>query len=159
MTITEYNNLIDIYADRVYRYVLKCVKIDDLAKDIVQESFTRMWKNRENINGEKGKSYLFTTAHHVIIDTVRKEKRQTVVDQVPELGHESNYSDLREILDEALDRLPSAQKSVIVLRDYEGYSYKEIADICNISESQVKIYIYRGRVALKKYIGNVETVI
>ncbi|MCL3780236.1 RNA polymerase sigma factor [Prolixibacteraceae bacterium JC049] len=159
MTITEYNNLVELYADRVYRFVLKCIRSEELAKDIVQESFARMWKNRPEIDGNKGKSYLFTTAHHMVIDTVRKEQRQTVVEQVPERGHESNYSDLREILDEALEKLPSMQKSVIVLRDYEGYSYKEIASICDISEAQVKINIYRGRVALKKYIGSMETVI
>jgi DNA-directed RNA polymerase specialized sigma24 family protein len=46
-----------------------------------------------------------------------------------------------------------------MLRDYEGYSYKEIGDITGLSEAQVKINIYRGRMALKSYIGNIETVI
>jgi RNA polymerase sigma-70 factor (ECF subfamily) len=66
---------------------------------------------------------------------------------------------LKEVLRDALDKLPEIQKSVIMLRDYEGYDYKEIGEITNLSESQVKVYIYRGRVALKEYIGSLSNVI
>jgi RNA polymerase sigma-70 factor (ECF subfamily) len=69
------------------------------------------------------------------------------------------YSDLNEILHEALDRLPPVQKSVIMLRDYEGYSYEEIEKITGLNESQVKVYIYRGRVALKEYLVKMEYVV
>ncbi|MEA3444640.1 MAG: sigma factor-like helix-turn-helix DNA-binding protein, partial [Bacteroidota bacterium] len=51
------------------------------------------------------------------------------------------------------------QRSVVVLRDYEGYSYKEIAEITELSESQVKVYIYRARLFLKNYIGSTEAVV
>ena len=67
--------------------------------------------------------------------------------------------DVKEILDKALDRLPAIQKSVVLLRDYEGYSYKEIGEITGLSETQVKVYIYRARLYLKKYIVSIETVI
>ena len=63
------------------------------------------------------------------------------------------------MLDFALQQLPDIQKSVILLRDYEGYSYKEIGDITNLSEAQVKVYIYRARLFLKKYIVSPEYVI
>jgi RNA polymerase sigma factor (sigma-70 family) len=69
------------------------------------------------------------------------------------------YSDLNEILHEALDRLPPVQKSVIMLRDYEGYSYEEIEKITGLNESQVKVYIYRGRLALKEYLVKMEYVV
>lgn len=72
---------------------------------------------------------------------------------------ESQYSDLNEILHSALDRLPEQQRSSVLLRDYEGYSYKEIGDITGLSEAQVKINIYRGRIALRNYIGKIETVL
>ena len=68
------------------------------------------------------------------------------------------YTDLNEILHEALERLPEQQKTAVMLRDYEGYSYKEIGEITGLSEAQVKINIYRGRLALKNYIGKIETV-
>lgn len=75
------------------------------------------------------------------------------------LMSETQYSDLNEILHLALERLPENQKSLVLLRDYEGYSYREIGEITGMTEAQVKINIYRGRVALKNYIGKIETVI
>lgn len=76
-----------------------------------------------------------------------------------EIIYESQYTDLNEILHKALDLLPEQQKSSVMLRDYEGYSYKEIGEITGLSEAQVKINIYRGRVALKNFIGKIETVL
>jgi RNA polymerase sigma factor (sigma-70 family) len=75
------------------------------------------------------------------------------------LIYDSHYTDLNDILHEALVRLPEQQKVSVMLRDYEGYSYKEIGDITGFSEAQVKINIYRGRIALKNFIGKIETVI
>ena len=79
--------------------------------------------------------------------------------QIPEEMHDEQYSDLSEILNEAVSRLPEIQRSVVLLRDYEGYSYKEIGDITLLSEAQVKVYIYRARVFLKNYIGKMDLVL
>jgi len=96
-----------------------------------------------------------------MIDIIRKEKRMTGLEETMEadLLTDSQYSDLNEILHAALERLPEQYRSVVLLRDYEGYSYKEIGDITGLTEAQVKINIYRGRMALKNYIGKIETVI
>jgi RNA polymerase sigma-70 factor (ECF subfamily) len=96
-----------------------------------------------------------------MIDIIRKEARITGIEPDHELtvSHEDSYSDLNEVLHEALTRLPEIQRSSVLLRDYEGYSYREIGEITSQTEAQVKINIYRGRVALKNYIGKIETVI
>lgn len=60
-------------------------------------------------------------------------------------SYNHEYSDLKEQLDKALDNLAQIQKTVIMLRDYEDYSYEEIGQITGLSESQVKVYIYRAR--------------
>lgn len=73
--------------------------------------------------------------------------------------HREQYSDLKKVLREALDTLPEIQRSVVMLRDYEGYSYEEIGGITGLNESQVKVYIYRARMALKQYIGSIENVV
>ncbi|MFZ1617190.1 MAG: RNA polymerase sigma factor, partial [Flavobacteriales bacterium] len=67
--------------------------------------------------------------------------------------------DLKEVLDAALATLPEMQRSVVLLRDLEGYSYEEIADLTQLNITQVKVYIYRGRTALKDYIGSLENVL
>lgn len=161
MTINEYNNAVDQFSDRLYRFVLKSIKDTHKAEDIVQDSFEKLWKNVDKVNGEKVKSYLFTTAYHTLIDRIRKEKRSSFTEDlsIKEQGHENNYSDLSEILNEAVNRLPEIQRMVVLLRDYEGYNYKEIGELTHLSESQVKVYIFRARVFLKKYIGNIEVVV
>ncbi len=161
MTINEYNQAVDQFSDCLYRFVLKSIKDTHKAEDIVQDSFEKLWKNVENVNAEKVKSYLFTTAYHTMIDRIRKEKRSSFTEDlsIKEQGHENNYSDLSEILKEAVNRLPEIQRMVLLLRDYEGYSYIEIGELTKLSESQVKVYIYRARVFLKKYIGRMEVVV
>ncbi len=161
MTVNEYNKSVSLYSDRIYRFVLKSIRDVHKAEDIVQDSYEKLWKNFENVNAEKVKSYLFTTAYHTMIDIIRKDKRSAYSDDLnlQEESHERNYSDLSEILTEALERLPEIQRSVILLRDYEGYSYQEIGELTALNESQVKVYIYRARVFLKKYIGRMEVVI
>ena len=161
MHVKEYNQSVDLYSDNVFRFILKNIRDEDRARDIVQDSYEKLWRNAENVNFEKVKSYLFTTAYHTMIDVLRKDKRQTYMEdyQVPEEMHDDQYSDLAEILNEAVGRLPEIQRSVILLRDYEGYSYKEIGDITTLSEAQVKVYIYRARVFLKNYIGKMDLVL
>ncbi len=161
MTLEEYNSTVDDYADRVFRFVLRSIRDNDTAQDIVQESFMRLWERHKQVDVAKARSYLFTTAYHIVVDTTKANKRLSPESMggIPVISHHDQYSDLKEVLNEAVDQLPEIQKNVILLRDYEGYSYNEIATICSLSESQVKVYIYRGRIALKKYIGNMETVI
>ncbi len=161
MTADQYNSCVDTHADGIYRFILHNIKDEDDAKDIVQDTFEKCWKNHANVQYEKAKSYLFTTAHHTMIDKIRRAKKTEPMgdDEYHHPSHEKNYSDLKQILNQALSRLPQIQKSVIMLRDYEGYSYEEIGEITGLNESQVKVYIYRARVALKEYIGSMSNVI
>lgn len=161
MTAREYNECVDQHADGVYRFVLKNMRNEELSRDVVQDAFTKMWEKADTIQSGKAKSYLFTTAYHTMIDSIRKEKRNVSENEVygEEASSYTGYSDLQEILDEALKTLPEVQRSAVLLRDYEGYSYKEIGTILELGESQVKVYIYRARLSLKKYIGSLETVI
>jgi RNA polymerase sigma-70 factor (ECF subfamily) len=161
MTTSEYNEIVENYADRLFRYVLKNIRDRDRASDLVQDSFEKLWIRNRDIQFSKAKSYLFSIAHNTMIDSIRKEKRQIVTDvaDMQVIADRSHYSDLKEILDEGLKRLTEVQRSVILLRDYEGYSYDEIGEITGLNESQVKVYIYRARLFLKNYIGQIERVI
>jgi RNA polymerase sigma factor (sigma-70 family) len=161
MTVKEYNRSVDEYSDSVYRFIRGNLKDEDRANDIVQDSYEKLWRHVTEIEYQVVKSWLFSTAYHTMIDIIRKEKRMTGFDDSyeKEMIYESQYSDLNEILHEAVNRLPEQQKTAVLLRDYEGYSYKEIGDITGSSEAQVKINIYRGRLALKSYIGKIETLI
>ena len=97
MTIREFNECVDKHADGVYRFILKSVKDEDKAKDIVQDSFTKMWEKVNDIPAEKAKSYLFTAAYHTMIDTFRRESRLTSFDEVSttDMISHNQYSDLK----------------------------------------------------------------
>jgi len=161
MTVEEYNKSVDIYSDGVYRFILKNIKSEDEAKDIVQDTYEKLWIRASEVSFLKVKSYLFSTAYHTMIDKIRKNKRITnITDFNDNLGtYTDSYTGLSEVLDEALNKLPDVQRSVILLRDYEGYAYNEIAEITDLSESQVKVYIYRGRLTLKKYLVSIEALV
>ena len=161
MTITEYNQCVDDHSNGLYRFILKHIRNEDVAKDIVQDTFEKVWRKVNDIEITNSKSYLFTVAHHTLIDYTRKAKKQGNYNEVIEnkLQHQNQYSDLKEILNVAFNKLPEIQKSVVLLRDYEGYDYIEIGKITNLSESQVKVYIFRARAFLKNYIGKLEVVI
>lgn len=161
MTIAEYNAAVDAHADGIYRFAVKHLRDEDLAKDVVQESFARLWMKVDQVEGTKVKSYLFTTAHHVIVDEVRKGGRSTRMEEHHDNLRMTSQSqpDLKEVLDAALATLPAIQRSVVLLRDLEGYSYEEIAELTKLSLAQVKVYIYRGRTALKEYIGHLDLVL
>ena len=161
MTAPEYNVCVENFADGMYRFILKNIRDEGKAKDVVQDTYEKLWLKIDTVAYEKAKSYLFTAAYHTMIDMIRKEKRLTGLDDIPssELLYTDHYNDLNKVLHEALNKLPLVQKSVILLRDYEGYSYDEIAEITGLSESQVKVYIFRGRMFLKEYIGSMENVL
>ena len=161
MTVKEYNRSVEEFADPVYRFIRVNLKDEERASDVVQDSYEKLWRHVAEIEYPVVKSWLFTTAYNTMIDVIRKERRMTTLDVSYErtMTYESQYNDLNEILHEALERLPELQKTSVLLRDYEGYSYKEIAEITGQSEAQVKINIYRGRVSLKNYIGKIESVL
>jgi len=161
MTVAEYNKSVDEFSDGIYRFVLKNLKNEERARDVVQDTYEKLWMKVDEVSAERVKSYLFTAAYHTMIDMIRKEKRLTgfETEKHDKPVHADHYSGLAQILEEAVAKLPADQRSVIMLRDYEGYSYDEIADITGLTESQVKVYIFRGRMFLKNYIGSIEAVI
>lgn len=161
MNVKEYNSCVDLYSDAVYRFILKNIGDTEKSHDIVQDSYAKLWETYQNVNYKKAKSYLFSTAYHRMIDIIRKEKRMVLNHDliIYNQSDEAQYSDLQEILHIAIKKLPDTQRAVVMLRDYEGYSYDEIAEITKLSESQVKVYIYRARKFLKNYIGKIEYVI
>ena len=161
MTVSEYNHSVECYSDNLYRFVLKNSRDSDKAKDIVQDTFLKFWEKRDTVDPLKIKAYLLTTAYHTLIDLVRREKKQGSLNEVSEEKYSTPFEnfDLQTILHQAIEKLPAAQKAVILLRDYEGYAYDEIAEITGMTESQVKVYIFRGRKFLKNYLVSVESLI
>lgn len=161
MTVSEYNTCVDEYADGLFRFVVKNCRDQEMARDIVQDTFEKLWIKVSSIDYTTVKSYLFTAAYHTMIDAIRKQKNHADVDEA-EVSHyhtQNQFTDVKAVLNEALNKLPEIQRAVITLRDYEGYNYEEIGQITGLSESQVKVYIYRARVFLKSYLVRIDAVL
>jgi RNA polymerase sigma-70 factor (ECF subfamily) len=162
MNTEDYNECVQKHSDGVYRYALKNLKDEDEARDIVQSAFEKLWIKRDRVKVETMKSYLFTIAHNAIVDRWRQTNKLSDMDEKQEskqYARPEEYRGLKEIIERALNTLPDIQKNVIMLRDYEGYSYEEIGEITSLNPSQVKVYIFRGRKTLQKYLGSLEAVL
>lgn len=105
---------------------------------------------------------MFTTAHNAMINFATRKGRLKLSDEMSEYESgksQTNAFELNQVVDRAVSILPPIQKSVILLRDLEDYSYKEIGDILDLSDSQVKVYLFRARKKIKKQLkGMVELV-
>jgi RNA polymerase sigma factor (sigma-70 family) len=161
MTHQEYNQCVSQYADNVYRFIMKNLGREDDAKDVVQSSFEKLWINREQVDAVRSKSYLFTIAYHQMIDHIRKSKRVVLKEEFQEGARVQDIQagDAKKILHEALSRLSEIQRSLVMLKDYEGYSYDEIGRITGLNESQVKVYLHRARIQLREFIVKMENVL
>jgi RNA polymerase sigma factor (sigma-70 family) len=161
MTEKEYNDCVKNYADNVYRFILKNLRHEDDAKDVVQTAFEKLWRNRSEVQAEKSKSYLFTVAYHQMIDHIRKTKRVSFKEDFAEDAGivDKHMGNIKRELDLALLRLNDLQRSLVLLKDYEGYTYEEIGKITSLNESQVKVYLHRARLQLKNYLVRRENVI
>ncbi|HPH84268.1 MAG TPA: RNA polymerase sigma factor [Ferruginibacter sp.] len=161
MTEREYNQCVNLYADNVYRFIWKNLRHEEDAKDVVQGAFEKMWKNRAEVDNTKCKSYLFTIAYNQMIDHIRKNKRISLKEEFAEQarGTTNLQNNTKRILEEALGRLSETQRSLVMLKDYEGYNYAEIGQITGLNESQVKVYLHRARLQLREYLVKPENVI
>jgi RNA polymerase sigma-70 factor (ECF subfamily) len=161
MTVQQYNECVREFADRLYRFALKNVGDTDLAQDFVQDAFERLWVRVDTVDYQRVKAYLFRTIVNLQIDRARRQKLQhqhlsglSDAIEEPRVAH-----DVQKLIDEGVAQLTEIQRMVLTLRDYEGYSYQEIAEMTNISVDQVKVYIFRARRFLKQYIGKMEVLI
>ena len=160
MTEQDYNNCVEEHSNGVYRFIVKNIRSTQDAEDIVQSAFEKLWVNRERVTPLKAKSYLYTVAYHQMIDVIRKENKKPTTNEymeVDQVTHQTS-SELKQNLLSAINQLNPTQKSLVLLKDYEGYSYQEIGEIMNLSESQVKVYLHRARLFLKTKLLELEKV-
>lgn len=158
MTRTEYNDNVKSWSGNVLRFAVWSCKDMMRSEDAVQEAFAKLWEQRENISVEKGLGFLLTVARRYLIDCFRHDAVVTRVHEElsknSETVTENRATGLSDEMLNALNQLPEIQRSIMQLRDVEGYSYKEIAEMLKISDQQVQVYLFRARVNMKKHLKN-----
>ena len=158
MEVNDYNACVQEWADALFRFACKCTGQESDAHDIVQNSFEVLWKKREDVDTGKAKAFLFQVAYNQSIDNYRKRSKVSYV-APQEQSYTPRNPDLKKILDRALEQLDEQARALVLLKDYEGYSYEEIAKITGLTETQVKVYLHRARKILKNYLVSVENII
>lgn len=162
MKRNEYNIVVKEQAGNLFGYAIRFLRNEEDAKDIVQDVFEKLWLNRGKVEFAKSKSWMFTTAHNAMINFSTRKGRMKLSDEMSDYDSgkpQSSSFESQQVVDRAVSILPPIQKSVILLRDLEDYSYKEIGDILDLSDSQVKVYLFRARKKIKKQLkGMVELV-
>ncbi len=151
----EYNRAVEMHGQNLFGYVFKYLRNEENTRDIVQDVFEKLWKNRRSVEFEKAKAWMFRTGHNSLINFSNRYNK-TIYDtqQIPERGRVDQRYETKELIDKVLAQLPPQQKSIVLLRDLEGYSYDEIGEILEISQSQVKVYLFRARKKMQKQLKN-----
>lgn len=155
MNRKEYNRAVEIHGQNLFGYVFKYLRNEENSRDIVQDVFEKLWKNRKKVDFDKSKAWMFRTGHNGLINFSNRYKK-TVYDteNIPERGSVDSRYETKELIDKVLNQLPPLQKSIVLLRDLEGYSYDEIGEILEVSQSQVKVYLFRARKKMQKQLKN-----
>lgn len=158
----DYNIAIEEHSDRVFYFLLKNTRSEELSKDILQDCFAKLWEKRKDVDKLKVKAWLFSVAYNTMLNTLKREQKFYHSDD----KYDNNVSvdshaqfEHKDQLDYYLKDLPPVQRSILLLRDVEGYHYPEIADLLNISISQVKVYLFRARTKMKDQLKSLSEVL
>jgi RNA polymerase sigma-70 factor (ECF subfamily) len=156
-------NIYERYCKRLYGFVLRYVKIDVDAEEIVQEVFVKIWESRRNIDEHSSfESYLFTVAYNSTISLLRKRSNEQKyishlksiqqIQKAPELIDEIYFNELNDKVKLLFNELTSRQKEIFRLSREGGLSHEEIAQKLNISVNTVKKHMANTLSYLKSHI-------
>ena len=152
--------------NKLYRLALRITLDTAEAEDIVQETLIKVWNQREQLDAvESLEAFCMTICRNMALD--KKEKKDNQHEQLTEdlaeqrtdffTPHENLVQDEHlQIVHRLFNELPINYREVVQLRDIEGKSYKEIAQILGITEEQVKVNLFRGRQRIREQFKNIE---
>ena len=164
---TAIGELVSRYQNRVYEAFVALKPTDDIL-DLTQEALFRMSRSIKKLkNPERFNSWLNKIVHNLFYDTLRRKKRNCPISE-PNCDNENSvfgeceidkrkrpdentlYCELKTKINIAIEKLPALFRTIILLREVDGLSYEEIADLMNLNVGTVKSRLARARVILKK---------
>lgn len=152
MTRKEFEVCVNDLSDDLLRYFIKNTCPVEQADDLVQETFIALWSNIQKVEKAKAKSWLFTVAHNKMMTYFRDEKLHKQ-EASTSFATNDNF-DNEQLIDFILQSLDARARQCLMLKDWEGFSIKEIADILQMSENNIKQIIFRAKIKIKKIIDN-----
>lgn len=158
-----FSRIVEEYSDRLYNLIYKMVLNRDDAKDILQNAFLKAYKAAPSFKGESAVyTYLASIALNEARERFRKERKYIFFDldiidsekEIPDISLEKEKETMKERVNVALGRLPETFREVLVLKDVDGLTLKEIAEMTHITEGGVKARLHRARMLLKRMLEN-----
>ena len=163
MQVQEFNHIIQGIKDKMYRLALRIVNDPEDARDVVQDAMIKIWSKQALLAEVSNKeAYMMTMTRNIAIDKYRSTRIQTTdIDMHYDIESRSAGPERQYIAKESyrrvrkmIESLPENHRTVIHLRDIEGYSYKEISEMTGFSIAKVKVYLHRARTRLKEHFKN-----
>ena len=166
MQIKEVMDLVLPYKDKLYRFAKSMVGNSFDAEDVIQEVLVRIWKKKEQfVEIDNKEAWCMTVTRNLSIDKIRSRKNKTT-SNIEDYYHISDNNaspavalEQKDTLSRVmamLNELPENQRTVMHLRDVEGYTYKEISELTGLSVDQVKVNLHRARKTLRSRLTNIE---
>lgn len=148
-------------SDRLFRLALRITMNRAEAEDVVQDTLLKVWERRDEWNQINNlEAFAITICRNRALDIAKRAGRNT--ENLDEMAHFSTQTPHEQLVAREeislvrrlMDSLPEVQRTIMLLRDIEGKTYREIAETLDISETQVKVYLYRARTKIKEWITN-----
>lgn len=161
-----FEQLVQKYQQAVFSTIYRYIGNSDDVQDLAQEVFIKVWRNATKFQGKaKFSTWLYRiTANHCINYRRKNKHKHASLDEMAEQGQtpdalivEPDWKQTRDaaLIRTAVDELPERQRMALILAQYEGQSYKEIAEIMQVSVSSVESLIFRARSALKDKLARI----
>ena len=167
MTAAEFERIVEEYSDYVYNVALRILGNAEDAQDAVQEAFLSAYRNFANFRGQaKISTWLYRITVNACFMKLRKEKRARALTEPPQEERAVDWAsrleegpeaaalnaELRRHLEEGLSLLPPELRAAVVLRDVQGLSTQEAAQVLELSVPAFKARLHRGRVLLRRHL-------
>ena len=152
--------------DKLYRLALRITLDSAEAEDIVQDTMTRVWNKRDEwAQFNSIEAFCLTVARNLAIDRSQKSEAQNIelTTETQEMSDGSTperqleRSEQMDLVRKLINELPEKQRTIIQLRDIEEKSYKEIADVMQLTEDQVKVTLFRARQRIKAKYNEIQS--
>ena len=165
MEVQEFKERILPISQRIYQFALRILRNEHDAEDVVQEIFMRLWDKRDEFEVIKSiEAYSFRMTRNLCLDKLKKMKpryyddrepdsaRYDEADPSPDPAGSLELKDARERLNHMIETLPEQQRTLLQLRDIEGFEYDEISEITGMEINTIRVGISRARKKLKESI-------
>lgn len=157
-----FNEVYAKYKQRIFVYCLQFMQNKDAAEDVFQDVFIKVFKHESELAlKENVAAWLFTVARNTCLNAIRDrgivQRHVEYVEPDALAFHAGSMPtiecDVKDYIEWALNKLPPDQREVIVLREFQEFSYDEIAEVTGTSIANVKVRIFRARQRLRKILG------